>query len=99
MARFKLTNKAVEDLENIWNYTFDKWSEEQADKYYNTLIESFKEIANHPKMGKSYDGIATNILGVKAYRHIIFYRLLNESYVEIIRILHQRMDLKKRIIE
>lgn len=99
MARFKLTNKAVEDLENIWNYTFDRWSEKQADKYYNTLIESCKEIANYPRLGKSYDGITANILGVKVYRHIVFYRPLNESYVEIIRILHQRMDLKKRIIE
>jgi len=32
-------------------------------------------------------------------RHIIFYRTLNENYVEITRILHERMDLKKRIAE
>ena len=34
MAKHKLTNKAVEDLTEIWNYTYDKWSEYQADKYY-----------------------------------------------------------------
>ena len=34
MARYKLTNKAVEDLAQIWNYTFNKWSENQADTYY-----------------------------------------------------------------
>ena len=33
MAKYKLTNKAVEDLSDIWNYTFDHWSERQADFY------------------------------------------------------------------
>ncbi|MEQ1553498.1 MAG: type II toxin-antitoxin system RelE/ParE family toxin [Ferruginibacter sp.] len=34
MANYKLTNKAVEDLEKIRNYSFEKFSEQQADKYY-----------------------------------------------------------------
>lgn len=31
MAKYKLTNKAVNDLTRIWNYTIDRWSENQAD--------------------------------------------------------------------
>ena len=38
MAKYLLTNKAVEDLADIWNYTFDVWSEKQADAYYNMLL-------------------------------------------------------------
>ena len=38
MAEYKLTNKAVEDLSKIWDYTFEIWSEKQADKYYGELI-------------------------------------------------------------
>ncbi len=34
MAKYTLTNKAVKDLSEIWNYTFDQWSERQADFYY-----------------------------------------------------------------
>lgn len=40
MAKYSLTNKAVEDLSDIWNYTFDHWSERQADIYYQMLIEN-----------------------------------------------------------
>jgi len=40
MSKFTLTNKAVEDLSDIWNYTFDQWSERQADIYYQMLIEN-----------------------------------------------------------
>lgn len=38
MAKHFSTNKAVEDLSEIWLYTFDKWSERPADKYYELLI-------------------------------------------------------------
>ena len=99
MAEFKLTNKAVEDLSKIWDYTFEVWSERQADKYYELLISNCQEIADNPNLGNNYEGITQNLLGIKTNRHIIFYRTLNENYVEITRILHERMDLKKRITE
>ena len=99
MANYKLTNKAVEDLSKIWDYTFEVWSENQADSYYAMLISNCQEIANNPHLGKNYDGITQNLLGLKTNRHIIFYRTLNENYIEITRILHERMDLKKRITE
>jgi len=99
MAEFKLTNKAVEDLSKIWEYTFELWSERQADRYYEMLISNCQEIADNPDLGKSYDEITQSLLGTKANRHIIFYRTINENYVEITRILHERMDLKERILE
>lgn len=99
MAKYKLTNKAVEDLSKIWSYTFEIWSEQQADKYYNELISNCQEIAKNPDLGKNYEGISVQLFGMKANRHIIFYRTLNQDYVEITRILHERMDLKKRITE
>ncbi len=99
MAEYKLTNKAVEDLSKIWEYTFEIWSEQQADKYYDELISNCKEIAENPDSGKIYEGISKQLLGIKANRHIILYRTLSENFVEITRILHERMDLKKRITE
>ena len=99
MAKFKLTNKAVEDLSKIWEYTFEVWSENQADKYYEILISNCQEIADNPQLGKKYEGITLGLLGMKTNRHIIFYRTLDENYIEITRILHERMDLKKKITE
>jgi len=99
MAEFKLTNKAVEDLSKIWNYTFEAWSERQADKYYESIVLNCQEVADNPGLGKNYDGITQSLLGIKTNRHIIFYRTLNENYIEITRILHERMDLRKRITE
>ena len=97
MADFFLTKKAVADLSEIWNYTFDKWSEKQADLYYQMLLDNFRAIAKNPALGKSYDGVFKKIFGHKAGRHIIFYRKLNINEVEITRILHEKMDIKNRI--
>ena len=99
MANYKLTYKAVEDLTKIWEYTYEVWSERQADYYYQSIILDCQEIADNPDLGRNYEGIAQNLLGVKSNRHIIFYRVLNNNYIEITRILHERMDLKNRIIE
>ncbi|WP_456377105.1 type II toxin-antitoxin system RelE/ParE family toxin [Lutibacter sp.] len=94
MAEFKLTNKAVEDLSKIWDYTFEVWSERQAGKYYESLISNCQEIATNPNLGKKYEGTTQNLFGMKANRHIIFYRTITENYVEITRILHERMAKK-----
>ena len=51
MSEYKLTNKAVADLSKIWEYTFEIWSEKQADKYYDELISNCKEIAENPGLG------------------------------------------------
>lgn len=99
MAEFRFTKKAIEDLNGIWNYTFEHWSEGQADKYYKMLIEICQEIADNPELGKNYEGIRPDLFGLKAIRHIIFYRRVNSDLTEITRILHERMDLKNRIIE
>ncbi|MCC6690471.1 MAG: type II toxin-antitoxin system RelE/ParE family toxin [Bacteroidia bacterium] len=99
MAKYKLTNKAVEDLVRIWEYTFDKWSEKQADKYYKMLLENCQNIAADPTIGKKYDGIRNELWGLRANRHIIFYRKRIDNQIEITRILHERMDLKNKINE
>ena len=99
MAKYILTNKAVEDLAEIWNYTFDRWSEQQADNYYEMLISNCEEIANNPNFGKTYEGITPSLFGLKVNRHIIFYRKIKKDVVEITRILHGRMDIKNRISE
>lgn len=97
MPNYHLTNKAVEDLTEIWNFTFQKWSENQADKYYFLLLDSCQEIAETPSLGKKYDIVTPQLFGYKSNQHILFYRILSENEVEIIRILHGRMDLKSKL--
>ena len=97
MAKFYLTNKAVEDLGEIWNYTIETWSENQAEIYYSLLIDSCQELANNPNQGKSYEVVERNVLGFKTGQHIIFYRIVTEKEIEVVRILHGMMDMKNHL--
>ena len=99
MAKYNLTNRAVEDLADIWKFTFEEWSEKQADTYYDMLIANCKRIAKNPSLGKNYDGIVKNLFGLRTNRHIIFYRHITKNEIEVTRILHERMDLENRILE
>ena len=99
MAKYIFSNKAIEDLSDIWNYTYNKWSENQADKYYYLILESCEKISKNPKIGKKYETILHSLFGIKVVRHIIFYQILNENSILILRILHEQMDIKNRIKE
>lgn len=99
MAKVILRQEAIKDLNAIWDYTFEQRSENQADKYYLTLRFACKEIGENPGIGKEYRGIRRNLLGLKSGKHIIFYHLISEDEIEVIRILHERMDLKNRLTE
>ena len=95
MYKINFSQRAVDDLGDIWNYTAVKWSLEQADNYYNILISFCKEIAKNPfLLGKKYDDVKVSLLGCEVKKHIIFYQIRNEE-VLIIRILHERMDYYK----
>jgi toxin ParE1/3/4 len=99
MSKYHLTNKAVDDLSKIWDYTYEVWSENQADNYYYELLEDCQELSKNQTLGRNYIEIDKEIYGFKSGQHIIFYRTLNENEIEIIRFLHSRMDLKNKIEE
>jgi toxin ParE1/3/4 len=97
MARFYFTNKALEDLAEIWDYTVVEWSENQAENYYNLIMASCMDLANNPQLGKSYEILSLNVLGYKCGQHILFYRAMTKNEIEIVRVLHGMMDLKNKI--
>ena len=99
MLKLTIRQEAIDDLNDIWNYTKTKWSENQAEKYYQTIKSSCKLIAENPNIGKSYNEISRHLFGLKTGKHVIFYSILAGVEIEVIRILHERMDLINRLAE
>ena len=97
MAKYSLTNKAVDDLSEIYEYTYENWSEFQADKYYEELIDFCQMLAEKPKVGRNYEKIDFDFFGFLANKHIIFYKILNSQEIEVERILGADTDLKNKI--
>jgi toxin ParE1/3/4 len=89
---YQLTNKAVEDLRRIGRYTQEKWGRNQRNIYLEKLDEGFKTIALEPLIGIACDDIRKGYRKFHVGRHLIFY-FQKETHIEIIRILHERMDV------
>lgn len=95
---YRISETAIKDLENIWIYTFKNWSVEQADRYYNLIIDEIEFLADNFMSGKSMDHIKTGYRASKVKSHMIFYRMAEDDKLEVIRVLHQMMDLKNILI-
>ena len=96
---FELSEKANEDLEKIWLYTYENWSQEQADRYYHLILNEIEYIATNYESGKSMENIRKGYRCSKVKSHLIFYKKSKKNIVEIIRILHQRMDIENHLNE
>jgi len=95
--KYRISKQAINDLNDIWVYTFNKWSKEQADRYYDLIIAEIEFIADNYLIGKSAEQTRKNYRLTKIKSHLIFYRKVEIEIVEVVRILHQRMDIKKRL--
>ncbi len=90
------SNKAVEDLASIWQYTVKTWSEKQADEYYNMLISACNLLSSKSVVtSKKYEEIMPDLYGLNCGHHITFYALRPQGDILIVRILHERMDFKR----
>jgi toxin ParE1/3/4 len=96
--KYVISVEASKDLERIWMYTFENWSQSQADRYFNLIIDEIENISNNPTSGKDYSDIREGYFRSRVKSHFIFYKVnLKSNVIEIIRILHQHMDLESRL--
>jgi toxin ParE1/3/4 len=97
---YKISIEAQNDIEKIWLYTFETWSLEQADRYYNLIFDEIEFVSEHPKSGKDYNEVRKGYYRSKVKSHYIFYKInQKEEEIEIIRILHQQMDVDNKLNE
>ncbi|HYE34798.1 type II toxin-antitoxin system RelE/ParE family toxin [Methylocaldum sp.] len=97
MPRFVLTNAAMTDLKSIGRYTQDTWGIAQRNRYLAVLDGSFHDLAANPLMGRDCGDIRSGYRKYPIGKHIVFYRQTEADQIEIVRILHERMDVEARL--
>ena len=88
---------AQADLIGIWEYTAERWSPEQADHYIRSFDEAFGDLAAGRKTGRDVPDIREGYFRLAVGSHFVFYRVASD-FVDIIRVLHQRMDIPERLL-
>ncbi len=98
MLDFEISKLAFTDLDNIWEYTVEQWSKEQANIYYKEIFLVISRICENPETGKPIDEIMKGHQRIKVKAHMIIYKIQGTT-IYIDRILHQKMDSENHIAE
>lgn len=91
MSSYRLTPAAQRDLSSIWDYTLERWDERQAETYVLEIRSAIERIVAQPDRGRTVDEIRVGYRRYAIGSHLIFFTEHDES-VDVIRILHQKMD-------
>lgn len=97
MNDYVLTRAAQADLDEIWDYTEDTWSTEQAERYIRMLRDACADVGTRRKIGRNASTFRSGYLQLAVGSHFIFYTISSEGMVQIMRILHQQMDIASRL--
>jgi len=99
MSDYIISEKAIEDINKIWNYTAENWSLEQADRYYNLIYDEIEYIVRNFELASDFSKIRKSYKYSKVKSHLIFFKKDNNNEIEIVRVLHERMDIENRLSE
>ena len=97
MAAYRLTPKAADDLDGIYEYTITNFGLGQARDYLNGLHRRFGDLAERPALGRGVDRLAPELRRYPYRSHVVFYMLENEG-VLIVRVLHESMDAPRHLV-
>ncbi len=92
-----LSPRARAELSRIWDDSAERWGSDQADAYIRLLAGSFDRLADGSAPGRNADEIRKGYFRLSVGSHVLFYRLGVDGGIEVIRILHQRMDFKRHL--
>jgi toxin ParE1/3/4 len=97
VTRYRLSPKAVEDLSDIWDYTAWRWSADQAGRYTRGIHEACEALASGGQRGQDAGHVRRGYRKQSVGRHVLYFRVARDGGIEIVRILHQRMDVARHL--
>ncbi len=96
MPSFSFTDKAVNDIESIIDFTVEHWGKSQAKIYLDGLEDLAQTLSEHPSLGQDRVSLSKNLYSFPYQKHIIYY-VKSDNGIVIIRVLHSAMDAIKHL--
>lgn len=92
-----LSPAARADVEQIWDYTSDRWGDDQAENYVRELQRAIERVVNDPGIGRACDEVRPGYRKHAVGSHTVYYRIARIDMIDVVRILHQRMDVDRHL--
>jgi toxin ParE1/3/4 len=94
VSRVRFTRRAREDLLDIWLYIASQNSEAVADRVYDRIEESCRQLCHYPRRAPARPEIAEDARALVIERWLALYRLVEDD-VQIVRIIDGSRDLAR----
>lgn len=88
---YRLPPRAIADLDDIWRYSAETWSIEQADRYIDDLVRTFETIAGMPTLAPERSEFQPPVRIHVHERHLIVYTIADD-HLAIVRLLGGQQD-------
>ena len=112
MARFRLSAPAKADLRNILAKSLERWGADGRSRYAALLVAALRSLAARPA-GPTTRMRDELLPGVRSFHvqhvrgehrvrqpvHVIYYRTIPPDLIEVVRVLHERMDPSRHLDE
>jgi toxin ParE1/3/4 len=93
VTRIRLSPAARRDIAEIWLYTADRWGADQADRYVRQIELDLMAAADGLPLARALD----RYWRMKSGHHVCVFRKLPAARIDVLRILHERMDVPSHI--
>ena len=97
MAEYCFSPRAQQDLDEIFDYTAAQWGLQQALNYTDIIEVACANLTVAPQLAQDCFYIRRGYQRQSVERHVIYFLMLSDGNIEIIRILHQRMEAIHRL--
>ena len=100
MSRYVLSPAAQADLNQIWDYTCQRWSDGQAEMYVREIQRAIELVADNPQIGRPCEDVRAGYRRHAVGSHTLYYRLGDTGdhlLVDVVRILHKHMDVDRHL--
>lgn len=97
MIRYVLSPAAQDDLAQIWDYTSERWSHDQAEKYVREIQRAIELVVDNPLIGRPCDEVRAGYRRHAVRSHTLYYRIASSGLIHVVRVLHKRMDVERHL--
>jgi toxin ParE1/3/4 len=97
VSRYVLSPAARADLEQIWNYSSERWDDDQAEDYLREVQRAIEGVVSNPTIGRACNDVRLGYRKHAVGSHTLYYRIGSDDVIDVVRVLDERMDADRHL--
>jgi toxin ParE1/3/4 len=96
--KLELTQRALRDIQEIYDYSVERFGMRTAEKYLSEIEEALLRIKSRPSLLRPEGDFHKSLRFYRVNKHLLIADVLGDSIV-VLTLLHTSMDLPARLAE